>query len=129
MSKLIYFVDDDKMILNLLEYTFSSRDGYHVSSFRRGEDCLEAIDQNPSLIILDHSFMLNNSNYSSGLEILSKLREKKYENPVIVLSGEQDEDIINAYKSHGVNKFIKKDSFFIDSLIESIDTIFAETTN
>lgn len=129
MSKLIYFVDDDKMILNLLEYTFSSRDGYHVSSFRRGEDCLDAIDQNPNLIILDHSFMLNNSSYSSGLEILSKLRERKYENPVIVLSGEQDEEVINAYKSHGVDKFIKKDSFFIDSLIESINSLFKENNN
>lgn len=127
MSKLIYFVDDDKMILNLLEYTFSSRDGYNVSSFRRGEDCLEAMDNNPSLIILDHSFMLNNSDFSSGLEILYKLRENNHKMPVIVLSGEQDEEIIKAYKSQGVAKFIKKDSFFIDSLIEEIDTIFTES--
>ena len=54
MSKTIFFVDDDKMILNLLEYTFQSRQDYQVITFQTGEECLENLDQKPRLIVLDH---------------------------------------------------------------------------
>jgi two-component system, OmpR family, response regulator len=124
MGKLIYFVDDDKMILNLLEYTFSSRDEYKVVSFRNGEDCLAVLNEKPDLIVLDHSFFVDNSKYSTGLEILADIRDLKYEVPVIVLTGEQKEEIRLEYVKRGVKMFIRKDSFFIDSLIESIDNVF-----
>jgi two-component system, OmpR family, response regulator len=124
MGKLIYFVDDDKMILNLLEYTFSSRDKYKVMSFRKGEDCIAVLDRNPDLIVLDHSFLVDNSKYSTGIEILEDIRELKSETPVIVLTGEQKEEIRQEYVKRGVKMFIRKDSFFIDSLIETIDKVF-----
>lgn len=124
MGKLIYFVDDDKMILNLLEYTFSSRDEYKVESFRTGEECMAVLDKNPDLIVLDHSFLVDNSKYSNGLEILHDIRTKKNDVPVIVLTGEQNEAIKEQYVQKGVEKFIRKDSFFIDSLIETIDKVF-----
>jgi two-component system, NtrC family, response regulator AtoC len=129
MSKLIYFVDDDKMILNLLEYTFSSRDNYSVKTFRTGEDFFNALDQKPDLIVLDHSFILTHtaSKFNNGLEILQKIREKNIDVPVIALSGEHNENIIDQYIANGTTKFILKDSYFIDSLIESIDEVFSET--
>jgi two-component system, OmpR family, response regulator len=126
MGKLIYFVDDDKMILNLLEYTFSSRDEYKVISFRKGEDCVAVMDKNPDLIVLDHSFLVDNSKYSTGLEILKDIRIQKRDVPVIVLTGEQKEEVKQEYVKNGVQKFINKDSFFIDTLIESIDKVLQE---
>ena len=54
MSKLIFFIDDDKVILNLLEYTFQARQDYDVVCYQTGEECLENIIQKPSLIVLDH---------------------------------------------------------------------------
>ena len=53
MSKLIFFIDDDKMILNLLEYTFQSRQDYDVVCYNTGEECLENLHREPSLIVLD----------------------------------------------------------------------------
>jgi CheY-like chemotaxis protein len=123
MGKLIYFVDDDKMILNLLEYTFSNRDDYKVESFRNGEDCLAELDKHPDLIVLDHSFIVDNSKYSTGLEILKDIRAKENDIPVIILTGEQKEEIKLEYVKKGVKKFIRKDSFFIDSLIDSINKV------
>ena len=125
MSKLIYFVDDDKMILNLLEYTFSSRDSYTVKTFRKGEDFIASLSEIPDLVVLDHSFVLQTSEYKNGLEILKKIRANNNNMPVIILSGEQDTQVIDEYNTIGVNKFIAKDSYFIDSLIESIDDVFA----
>jgi len=126
MGKLIYFVDDDKMILNLLEYTFKSRDNYDVKTFRNGEDCLDAMSEKPALIVLDHFFIVDNTQFSKGIEILKRIREIDTNVPVIMLSGEKNETIINDYAKNGVNKFIIKDSYFIDSLIESIEDALTE---
>jgi DNA-binding NtrC family response regulator len=123
MNKLIFFVDDDKMILNLLEYTFKSRDNYDVKTFRRGEDCLAAMNEKPSLIVLDHNFVIENTKYSSGIEILEKIREVDNDVKIIMLSGEDNKQVIDIYIKCGVTKFIVKDSFFIDSLIESIKNV------
>ena len=95
MGKLIYFVDDDKMILNLLEYTFKSRDNYDVKTFRNGEDCLIAMSEKPALIVLDHFFIISNTQLSKGIDILKKIREVDTKVPVIMLSGENNENIIN----------------------------------
>jgi two-component system, NtrC family, response regulator AtoC len=125
MEKLIFFVDDDKMILNLLEYTFKSRDGYKVKTFRTGEECLNSINERPSLIVLDHVFLVENSQFSSGIEILKKLREINKEVPVIMLSGIDNNTITEEYLKNGATKFIVKDSYFIDTLIESIENELA----
>lgn len=126
MGKLIYFVDDDKMILNLLEYTFKSRGSYEIRTFRTGEACLAAMDKKPDLVVLDHLFIIENTKFSNGIEILKKIREIDKEVKIIMLSGEQKEEIIKEYLKNGVSKFITKDSFFIDVLIETINDIFLQ---
>ena len=55
-SKLVFFVDDDKMILNLLEYTFKSRGGIRVKTFFSGEECLDHMQLKPDLVVVDHMF-------------------------------------------------------------------------
>ncbi|HOK50883.1 MAG TPA: response regulator [Bacteroidales bacterium] len=125
MNRLIFFVDDDKMILHLLEYTFSGRDEYTVRSFRRGEDCLAALDQNPDLIILDHTYIGNNSQFTTGLDILREICKKNDTIDIFVLTANESEKLKEEYATLGVKKFITKNEFFIDNLIESIGSNFA----
>jgi CheY-like chemotaxis protein len=125
MSKLIFFVDDDKMILHLLEYTFSGRDEYVVKSFRRGEDCIAALDQHPDLIILDHSYIGNNSQFATGFEVLNEIRKHDQQVDVFVLTANDDDALKNEYISLGVERFITKNEFFIDNLIEAIGKKFS----
>jgi two-component system, OmpR family, response regulator len=125
-GKLIFFVDDDKLILNLLEYTFKSRDDYEVKSFPSGEECLAALNENPDIIVLDHIFLKNGESLTSGLEILKKLRERGYGLPVIVLSNQQDDNLIPEFLKYGAFRYIQKDSYFIDTLIETIEEAMTE---
>lgn len=124
MSKLIYFVDDDRMILHLLEYTFSGRDDYHVKSFRKGEDCLMALNNNPDLIVLDHSYIVPDSSYKTGLQLLTDIRKSNAKIPVIVLTGEQSDVLRAEYDKYNVLKFVTKNEFFIDTLIEEFNKFF-----
>jgi len=109
-----------------MEYTFSGRNEYTVKSFKKGEDCLELLNENPDLIILDHSFFLTDSKYKKGLDILKEIRSQNLNIPVIILTGEQDDSIQSDYDKLGVSGFIIKDSFFIDSLIEKVDLFFKQ---
>ncbi len=74
-NKLIFFVDDDKMMLNLMEYTFKCRDGFDVQSFFSGESCLEHLGEKPSLIVLDYYLGEGESTAMSGLDTLKKINE------------------------------------------------------
>jgi DNA-binding response OmpR family regulator len=119
-NKLVFFVDDDKMILNLLEYTFKSRSGIQVKTFFSGEECLENMHLKPDLVVLDHLFP-EDTGQLSGLEVIKKMREADKDVTIIVLSSQQDESLIPEFLKVGAKQYISKDDYFIDALIESIE--------
>lgn len=123
-EKLIFIVDDDKVILNLLEYTFKSLAGFEVRTFNSGEECLKHIDLKPDLIVLDHMFCLHGS-FMSGLETLKELKKIDKDIPVIILSSQDDKLLIREFILHGASKYIPKEDYFIDTLVESVEKVIA----
>jgi len=123
MGKLIFFVDDDKMIINLLEYTFQSRQHFNVKSFLSGEDCVASMDLNPDIIVLDHNMSGSGESQMDGLETLEKIREINKEVPIIVLTGYGSEELLTRFMNKGAKRFLTKDDYFIDHLIETISQV------
>ncbi len=123
MNRKIFFVDDDKMILNLLEYTFQSRQDYQVITFMTGEECLENLDQKPRLIVLDHILSGPGEERLSGLETLREIRKIDQDIPVVILTGQGDDSLLSEFLENGANRYLTKDDFFIDSLIETIQQV------
>jgi CheY-like chemotaxis protein len=125
MSKLIFFIDDDSVILNLMEFTFQSRLDYEVVCFRTGEECLDNLHLNPSLIVLDHILVGAGENNLNGLDILKEIRKINKEIPVIILTGQGDDDLLTKFMENGANRYLTKDDYFIDSLIETIQQMLS----
>jgi DNA-binding NarL/FixJ family response regulator len=125
-NRLIFFVDDDKMMLNLMEYTFKCREGFDVKSFFSGEDCLDNLRLNPSLIVLDYYLGEGESDSMSGLDTLKKINKSGLNIPVVILSREKSVNLIKEFMQYGAKKYVIKDDFFIDTLIETIDDHFKE---
>ncbi|MEX0987126.1 MAG: response regulator [Bacteroidales bacterium] len=123
MSKLIFFVDDDKMIINLLEYTFQSRQQYDVRSFESGEDCLKALNLNPDLIVLDHQLSGVGESKMDGIQTLEKIKGIDAKVPVIVLTAYGSQELLQEFIQKGAERFLTKDDFFIDSLIDTIGEV------
>ena len=119
-NKLVFFVDDDKLILNLLEYTFKSRDGIQVKTFFSGEECLDQMQLKPDLVVVDHMFT-GNKGQMNGLQVVRKIREIDQDTTILVLSGQEDESIIADFIQSGAKQYISKDDYFIDTLIETIE--------
>ena len=123
MSRLIFFIDDDKMILNLLEYTFQSRQDYQVISYTTGEECLKNLHKNPSLIVLDHVLAGMGDATLDGMETLKEIRKINKKVPVVILTGQGDDSLLSAFMENGANRYLTKDDYFIDSLIETIEQV------
>lgn len=124
MEKLIFFVDDDKMMLNLMEYTFKCREGFEVKSYFSGEDCIKNLSLNPELIVLDYYMGNAEENQMTGLDTLRKINEIGKDIPVIILSREKDRETIAEFIKEGAMKYVIKDDYFIDTLVETIDDHF-----
>ncbi len=123
MSKLIFFIDDDKMILNLLEYTFQSRQDYNVVTYQTGEECLANLDQDPKLIVLDHILSSSGDSLLNGMDTLKEIRKVNTDIPVVILTGQGDDGLLSEFMEQGANRYLTKDDFFIDSLIETIHEV------
>ncbi len=124
-NRLIFFVDDDKMMLNLMEYTFKCRDGYEVKSYFSGEECIENLHLNPDLIVLDYYLGDVDSNSMSGMDTLAKIVKNNKDLDVIILSREKNPDLIQKFIEKGAKKYVIKDDYFIDTLIDTIENHFA----
>ena len=125
MTKLIFFVDDDKMMLNLMEYTFKCREGYQVRSFFSGESCIENLSDKPDIIVLDYHLGEEEDNIMSGYETLIEIKKLNIDTTVIILSRDKDKETINKFLEQGAKKYVTKDDFFIDTLIETVENHFS----
>ncbi|MBU4313945.1 MAG: response regulator transcription factor [Actinobacteria bacterium] len=85
MEKLIYVVDDEENICEILEYNLI-KNGYKVKSFRDGKSFLESFARiKPNLVILD--LMLPDLD---GFDVCREIK-KKSDVPVIILSAKSEE--------------------------------------
>lgn len=123
VSRPIFFVDDDKVILHLMEFTFKSRYDFEVICFSTGEKCLENLSMNPKLIVLDHILAGPGENRLNGLDTLKEIRKVDSEVPVVILTGQGDDTLLSEFMENGANRYLTKDDFFIDSLIETIQEV------
>jgi CheY-like chemotaxis protein len=123
MKQPIFFVDDDKVIRHLMEFTFQSRLDYEVLCYSTGEECLENMSLNPRLIVLDHILARAGEDRLNGLDTLKEIRKLDPEIPVIILTGQGDDSLLTEFMENGANRYLTKDDFFIDSLIETIQDV------
>ena len=123
--KLIFVADDDPFILTLVEKRLGEM-GYTVKSFSMGEELLESISSKPDLIILDYIFQSKDLNpVLSGKEIFQRIQMINEKVPVIMLSGQEDGDVVLELARMGIEDYVIKGKSFIDNLLEAMNEVFA----
>lgn len=126
-KKLIYIVDDDPFINTLVVKRFTT-EGYVVEAFETGEECFDAMDKNPGLIILDYLFTGRNLMFENGMQIFEKIRELKPHIPVILLSGQEKGEVVLEFARKGISDYIEKDVNLLDNLSVAIREAFSRQT-
>lgn len=85
MSKLIYVVDDEKDIREIIR-SYLEKEGFAVNEYENGEDALAAFNQQmPEMMIID--IMMPGM---SGFELCNEIR-KKANTPIIIVSARDEE--------------------------------------
>lgn len=102
MSKLL-IVDDEVDIREFAKSFFKKRD-IDVSTASNGREALAVIEsESPDLVLLDVTM-----DEMTGVEVLKQLRENNNDVKVIMVTGVEDEDVINEANSWGVKGYIHK---------------------
>lgn len=102
MSKLL-IVDDEEDVREFAKSFFKKR-GVDVLTASGGKDALVIIAQeSPDLVLLDVRM-----EQMTGVEVLKKLREDRNDVKVIMVTGVEDEEIINEANSWGIKGYVHK---------------------
>ncbi len=124
LNKKIFIVEDDKFYAQLIQTYLFSLGFKDVLVYHSGKDCINSLDVNPDLVILDYTLGLEN-----GIDVLIKIKESCTNTKVIMLSGQEFLSVsIKAYK-YGVIDYIEKDKNALKNLELSITRILSQQNN
>jgi two-component system alkaline phosphatase synthesis response regulator PhoP len=121
MTQKILVIEDEPTLARLLSYNLS-QEGYDTKVIDHGGDGLqEALRQAYDLLILD--IMLPGM---SGFEILSKLRQKGNQTPVIILTARNAEEEVVQGLKYGADDYITK-PFGVAELLARVSAVLRRT--
>lgn len=119
---IIFIVEDNLIYAKTLEAFLKSTFPHtkEIKIFSVGETCLLEIHRNPDLIIIDYFLNTKYPDAETGIEIIKKIRDKKPEMNIIVLSSQKDIYVALATVEVYQCSYIKKDSQAFDRIEEII---------
>lgn len=120
----IFLVDDDALYLKSLEIEFLEQADFDIELYGTGELCLENLSQNPDVIVLDYHLDGIYKTAMNGLETLDKIKSKKPDIPVIILSSQDKIDVAIKCMHHRAFDYVVKSETAFLRLQKIITTIF-----
>lgn len=101
----LFIVDDNNLMVSTLKQFLQNRFGLDltISTFSNGESCLEKVDGDTQIVILDYYMEGQN-----GLEILKAIKEKNPKTEVIMLSSNEDMAVAVESFRAGANDYVVK---------------------
>lgn len=100
----LFIVEDDRMYQKMLTHVLKSDESLELHLFDNGQDCLDALGQNPDIISMDYTLPDLN-----GIELLSAIKNQNSDIEVIVLSGQGEMFTVSEVLKLGAYDFIAKD--------------------
>lgn len=115
----IFVVDDDEMITKLMSRSLTKLGYEDVRTFDNGTDCVNALNEEPFLVLLDYEMEGLN-----GFDVLRKIKRYNPNTYVIMLSSQ--DDVSNAVDTlkFGAFDYIVKGESDIAQLKLNLDRIF-----
>ncbi|NNF02253.1 MAG: response regulator [Bacteroidia bacterium] len=118
--KKIFIVDDDPMVAMALQDKLTEDIEHNVKVFRTGEECLNCLEENPNVIILDYYLNSVNSDAADGMEILKSIKSKLKNTHVIMLSSQERYGLAMQTVQKGAEQYVIKDDKAYDKIAEMV---------
>ncbi len=86
----IFIVDDEILLSEMLtDYLKDQYEGFQINSFSTGEACLQSLDEQPDVVVLDYYLNSKERDAANGIDILKQIKKHKKALPVIMLSSQE----------------------------------------
>jgi DNA-binding NtrC family response regulator len=113
-----FIVDDDIFCANLYEQHLKNSNYTDITFFSNGKDCLDNLNLNPDIILLDH-----NMEHLTGFEVLKKIKRYNPNIYVIMISGQENIAIAVDALKYGAFDYVIKDAAVCEKLAQIIGKI------
>ena len=114
----IFVVEDDEWYNRLLVHTLSLNPDYEIQSFTTGKDCLANLHQQPDIITLDYRLP-----DMKGLEVLKQIKEINEDIQIILISEQDDIEVVVTLLRHGAYDYIVKSKDIRERLLNTVSNI------
>ena len=99
----IFVVDDDLYYLSLFEQYLTNLGCADITTFERGTDCLNQLEEKPDVIFLDYQMDI-----LTGYEVLKKIKRYDPNIYVVMISAQEEiKPVVDALK-HGAFDYLQK---------------------
>ena len=122
----IFLVDDDALLLKTLEVEFLQNGDFDVETFSTGELCIENLDKNPDIVVLDFHLDGIVKGVMNGLETLDKIKKHNANIQVIMLSSQDKIEVAVSCMQHKAFDYVVKSETAFLRLKKIINTIFEQ---
>lgn len=119
----LFLVDDDALFLKMLEIEFLDTADFVIETYVSGELCIENLENNPDLIILDYHLDGIDLKAMNGLETLDKIKEIDTNIPVIMLSAQDKIDVAIKCMHHKATDYVVKSETAFFRLKQIVSTV------
>lgn len=117
----IFVVEDDQWYNRLLVHNLSLNPDYDIQSFQNGKDCLDNLHQQPDVVTLDYRLP-----DMKGLEVLKSIKEIDEDIQVILISEQDDIEVVVDLLKHGAYDYIVKSKDIRERLLNTVNNIRKE---
>ena len=117
----IFVVEDDEWYNRLLVYNLSLNPDYEIQSFTDGKSCLDNLDLQPDVITLDYRLP-----DMKGLDILKKVKAINEDIQVILISEQDDIEVVVELLKQGAYDYIVKSKDIRERLLNTVNNIRKE---
>lgn len=114
----IFVVEDDEWYSRLLVHNLSLNSDYEIESFTNGRDCLNNLHKNPDVITLDYRLP-----DMKGLEILKNIKAENEDIQVILISDQDEIDVVVELLKYGAYDYIVKSRDIRERLLNTVQNI------
>lgn len=111
-------VEDNEWYNKLLVYTLSLNPDYEVKSFFNARDFLDHLGKSPDIVTLDYRLP-----DLSGLEVLKRIRQENNEVQVILISEQDDIDLVVTLLKMGAYDYITKSDDIKERLLNTVQNL------
>jgi DNA-binding NarL/FixJ family response regulator len=119
----IILVDDDFIFLEMLKESLVDNPDYNIVAFQSGEECLNHMHLNPDVIVLDYYLNGDNQEAKNGLDILKEIHTINPQAKVIILSGQEDGNLVYDFVRANATNYVVKDNNAFENVRHAIDDI------